>query len=36
MAVYKPTDELKISKSKYDKLKEDYLKKSKNYLFTLC
>ena len=26
MAVYKPTDELKISKSKYDKLKEDYLK----------
>lgn len=29
MAVYKPTDELKISKSKYDKLKEDYLKNPK-------
>ena len=36
MAVYKPTDEIKIPQSKYDKLKEDYFKKSENCLFTLC
>ena len=29
MAVYKPTDEIKIPQSKYDKLKEDYLKNPK-------
>ena len=35
MAVYKPTDEIKIPQSKYDKLKEDYLKKITLYIMLI-